>query len=202
MPNVKPNFYEVITPPDTNIEVVDRNLVVSNGNMDDSDPAEQALIDFYITAAEDRIEALTGRTLRPTTFRLNAPYGALSQYERYSYVEVERAPISAITTVEQYDGNAFVTTDTDDYIIEQKAAYWRILFKDFDYQTLPDDVAYPIRITFDAGYADGTVPKKLQLAVVQYATWLYTNRGDCSEEELPPALKSLIGQCRIIRTFA
>lgn len=199
-------LYEYTTPPSG--EVVTLALTKSNANIDHDD--DDTLLAFYIDSAVEEVERLTNRILRPATIRAGYATYERARSEYAYYVEAQRAPIRSITSVERYnpDTEVYDTVPTDDYVIEQTSSFWRILF--YPYVQLDalfsllylDQVAYPIRVTFEAGYLNpDSVPSKLKLAVMQYATWLYNNRGDCSDEELPPHLTKLIGGCRVLRVF-
>jgi uncharacterized phiE125 gp8 family phage protein len=203
VPNIKVNYYETIVEPDENIQVVSIDQIRKNARIDSND--EDSILKLYRDVAIEQVEKLTNRLLRPQTIRLNAPYEEYTRYEQYPIIEIQRNPVTSINNVSAYDGTTFVVLDTEDYIIEQKAGYPRVQLYPFNYfktWNQPLDVAYPIRVDFVAGYADGEVPASLQLAVIQWATWLYENRGDCPEEQMPIALKKLINRYRILRTFA
>lgn len=198
---IKVNFYEttLVTPvPD----VVSLNLIQCQGVIDFDDDNE--LLELYRGAAIDRIEKMTNRLLRPATVVCNAPFEDLTKFERYPFVELERNPCRAVTRVEVHNGTDFEDVPADSFLVEQKAGYWRVQLYPYQFfrnYIFPVDVPYPIRVTFDAGYLDGTVPHPLRLAVAQYAVWLWNNRGDCSDENIPDAILNLIGQYRILRTF-
>lgn len=201
MTKIKVNYYEFVTPPDPNVEVVSLDVIKQNARIEHND--EDSIIQVYRDSAIERIEDLTNQLLRPSTIRVNAPYEEYTRLERYSIIELQRAPIRAVDSVAVWNGDAFTPLDAEDYIIEEKAAYWRIQLYPFkNFSAYPVDVAYPLQAQFQAGYLQGQVPNKIKLAIIQYATWLYENRGDCSDENLPEGLQRLIGQCRVLRTFA
>jgi len=198
---IKPNYYET-TFTDPVPVVVSLDLIKCQGRIDYND--DDALLEIYRDTAIERIEDLTNRLLRPASVVCHAAFEDLTEFERYPFVELERNPCQSVTLVEFHNGTDFETIDVDNYLVEQKAGYWRVQLYPYQFfrnYTFPVDVPYPIRITFDAGYPDGQITAKLKLAVMQYAVWLWNNRGDCSEEDLPPALWDLIGQCRIVRVF-
>ena len=198
---IKVNFYEE-TAVDPAPTVVSLDDVKCHARVDYDD--DDAVIQIYLDAAIERIEILTNRILRPVSIVCNAAFEDLTYFERYPFVELERNPTRAVTLVEVHNGTDFETVDTDSFLVERKAGFWRVQLYPYQFfrnYIFPVDVPYPIRVTFDAGYEDGQVPAKLRLAVMQYATWLWNNRGDCSEENIPEALWGLIGQCRILRVF-
>jgi uncharacterized phiE125 gp8 family phage protein len=188
MPNIRTNYYEYTTAPEfTPGIVVTLDLVKQNANIDFDSSDE--LLQFYIDTAIERIEKATGRLLRPAVSNGFYPYPAYSKYYTTGYVPIERAPITAVNEVATWDealGDYQALTLSTDYEIEQKFAHWRIVFEGnviFNENLDFDDIKpYLIRVGFDHGYATSDdIPFPLRTAVMQYATMLFENRGDCSE---------------------
>lgn len=180
---IKVNYYEFTTPPAG--EVVSLDLVKANARV--TSTSEDVLIQFYIDMAVDRISRLTGRLLQPAVLQGFYPFPTAGKFNRFLYVPVERAPITAINEVAIWDGTTqdYVALTTDQWDQEATATYSRILFDStviFDNTIDNDDLEpYLIRVDFDAGYpTSDDIPDSLRGAVMQYATWLYKNRGDCS----------------------
>ncbi len=182
MTNIKTALYEFTTAPAG--EVVSLDLVKSNANIDfDTD---DALIQFYIDMAVDRISGLTGRLLQPVVLNGSYSYPDASGFECRLFVWIEKAPLTAINEVAIWDGTDYVALDADEWAEEKTSTYSRILFDStviFNNSLDVDDLQpYPIRVGFDAGYpTSDDIPPGLRGAVMQYATWLYNNRGDCSD---------------------
>ncbi len=103
--------------------------------------------------------------------------------ERASSVEIPRPPLISVSEVCAFN-------DDDSQVVLDPSAY----FLDITDQDLPGRVVlrlgatWPVftrnangfRITFIAGYA--TVPEDIRHALILIASWLYKNRGDCSDE--------------------
>lgn len=182
--NIKVNNYEFTTEPAG--EVVSLTLVKSNARVTSN--AEDVLIQFYIEMAVDRISRVTNRLLQPAVLQGFYPYPTCGRYERNPFVPVEKAPITTINEVAIWDGETqdYVALAASEWKQEGTATYSRILFDStviFDNTVDVDDLQpYLIRVDFDAGYpASADIPSALAGAVMQYATWLYKNRGDCSD---------------------
>ncbi len=180
--NIKVNNYEFTTAPAG--EVVSLALVKSNARI--TSTSEDALIQFYINMAVDRISRITNRLLQPAVLQGFYPYPTCGRYELDLYVPVERTPITAINEVAIWDGTDYVALDATEWQQLETATYSRILFDSTvifnDTQSIDDLQPYLIRVDFDAGYpTSDDIPPALAGAVMQYATWLYNNRGDCSD---------------------
>lgn len=182
--NIKVNNYVFTTPPTG--EVVSLALVKSNARI--TSDAEDVLIQFYIDMAVDRISRVTNRLLQPAVLQGFYPHPTCGRYERFLFVPVERTPVTTINEVAIWDGETqdYVALDADEWQQESTATYPRILFDPtvvFDNTVDVDDLqSYLIRVDFDAGYpTSDDIPDALRGAVMQYATWLFKNRGDCDD---------------------
>lgn len=214
MPNIKVANYVFTTEPSG--VVVSLDLVKSNARVDFDD--EDVLIQMYIDMAIDRISRLTGRLLQPAVIDGFYPYPDASKYECQLFVTLEKAPITAVNEVAIWDGADYAVLSVTDYAEEKTATYSRILFDStviFNNSFNVDDVQpYPIRVGFDAGYpTSGDIPPALVGAVMQYATWLYNTRGDCSDCDasslrsvggfmFPKSIADLVSSFIIRRVFA
>lgn len=173
--------------------------------------ADDALIQQYINVAISRVEAYTRRVLLPRTVRGEFPalYSA-------RFVELKRSPCSAVTAVEYWTGENFDTLTADtDYFIRRAAGYWRVYFRGFfPFQRgtfYQNEIAYPIRVTFSAGYENAAaIPDAFKTAIAQTVAQLYDSRGDCEEcgqscpngSKLPGIARATISHLRVDRIFA
>ena len=199
-------LYETVTVATANI--VELATVKANANIDHDD--DDAIIQLYIDTATEEVERLTNRLLNAVSLRGNYPGFKVVSTEYDYFVELERAPVRQVTAVQRFDvqTNDYVDISTDDYEIRQTSTFWRVLFYPYSavnfigITATGQRVPYPIRVTFDAGYADvNSVPNKIKMAIIHYATWLYNNRGDCADEKLPDHIDRLIGGCRVLRHY-
>ena len=193
MPYIKVANYEFTTPPAGVVVTLDE--VKQNARVDFSD--EDTIIQIYIDSAVDRINKLTNRLLQPAVLNGFYPYPDTSRFEERLFVTLERAPITAVNEVAIWDGTAYAALTTDQWEELKTSTYSRIWFNStviFNANLNFDDlIPYPIRVGFNAGYADASaIPPALKLAIIQYATWLYNTRGDCSDCD-PSSMRSLGG---------
>ena len=109
--------------------------------------ADDAVLSFYLDAAQAFIERHTRRYLSPKSL--------IKHLRGFSSDEVTQSLTSA------------------NYILETSGAITRVRF----YGDLPDlDEDEPrVSITWSAGYTTGTAPKDLQLAVIRLAGTYYMN---------------------------
>lgn len=130
--------------------------------------ADDAVLTFYLDAAQAFIERHTRRYLSPR---------ALVKHLRgfpSNEVTLPYPPFGSLTSI-TYRDTAGVTQPltTANYILETSGAVTRVRF----YGDLPDlDEDEPrVSITWSAGYASGAVPADLQLAVCRLAGTYYMN---------------------------
>jgi uncharacterized phiE125 gp8 family phage protein len=177
--------------------VVSLSDVKSQANIDtDSD---DALLLIYIAAAQEQISAITGTILSTQTIVSSFHDITYTKYGRLPFVQIDRFPLTSVTSIEYWDGSAYILIDDTTYNIEQRnAAFPRIQFQ---VESVPIFASsylmnqpYPLRVTSVVGY--DTLPTSLKLAVMQYATMLYDNRGDCGCEEgcLPGVIMNMVAR--------
>lgn len=168
---------------------------------------EDGIIQMYIDTAVEEIERRTNRLMRTFTFQGN--YAVLDRQptERFRYVELEKAPLNAVTAVEvTNDGSTYTAVAAENFNVEEMdIGFWRVqfpsaanIFANVDYEQVP----YPLRITFTAGYGSGNVPPGLTMGILHYVAWLYDQRGDCPDSAMPASLRQVIGSWKIKRIFA
>ncbi len=122
--------------------------------------AEDSLLTLFISAAREQCEKYTGISFIPRTVTAiitNLCGGIFLPY----------GPTGAITSVTDKDGNVLVDDDT--YTIQ--GTTWKQLLT-----PLEDGLI----VVYAAGYANGSLPYDLKLAVLQQVFYLYINRGETS----------------------
>lgn len=161
--------------------------------------AEDTLIASLITAARQHVEAATGRSLMPTTWR--SSFAAFADP-----LEIPVAPLRSISSVEAYGATgSLATVSPSIYLVTtpsgpqaQRGAlhlnagsYWP------DLATRPDAV----RVQYVAGYADAaSVPGPLKSAILLVLTDLFENRAGAMETTrigTNPAVDALLNPYRL-----
>ena len=142
---------------------------------------EDAFLTAALTAATDAVERYTNRWFVERTAEGFFVTDLCSKYEANTYVEVQKAPLQSVSSVEIWDGTAFAATTN--FKLKQREGYSRILFT--EPLTLTDeDEPYQIKVTFIAGYGDASaVPDAIKQAIMATANHLNDNRGDCECED-------------------
>lgn len=125
---------------------------------------EQQLASIYITAARERCEAFTGRTIVPRTYRLKAP-----KFESVS--QLPGGPVTSISSVTYYDKDGAQQTLSNS-VYQLDGDYFGLAFD----QEWPETNGREITINYSAGYADGTCPAPLRAAILLYFGDLFSVR--------------------------
>jgi len=176
----KVSFFEVITPPDECVCTLSE--LKSWLRIDGTD--EDTELTLMLEASEDKVACYINQVLVSQTVRGSFDDLELSQLEQFHFISYKKFPLQSVSSVKYYDGSAYVTLDTDEYILKQRdSGFPRILLKNnTDILCGNGDIAYPIQIEAIVGYADAaSVPKTIKTAILMYAALLYSSRGDCSE---------------------
>lgn len=171
--------------------------------------AEDLLIASLIRAATESIEDYTGQYYIDRTVQGDFDSVYQTNYERYPFLTIRRAPLSSVTSVQVSVGDVYV--DESYQVKKKNHGFARLLLNDFN--SCLDDVPYPLRVVFVAGYgAVGDVPDDIKLAIMGYVNFLYRNRNDCvdpgacaqvmSMSGFPAIVASIIGGYRIIEVYA
>jgi hypothetical protein len=155
--------------------------------------AETPFLEAQIALATEIVENYTWLTLRETTFTESFP-------EKYQYLHLEKAPITANTSItdiryldEDYaysvyslgDSQSSMSYDNLDIRLSELGQGYLNL-RNMENITFADNKRqYPIRVTYKAGYQydDDTgkylIPQSLRSAILMLAAKYYTDRGDC-----------------------
>lgn len=157
--------------------------------------ADTELVNSLITTATEEIEAATNQVLISRNISGFFTRLCESDYEEYSYVELKRSPLDAVSSV-LVNGEIL---DSSNYVVKKQYGYSRILF--FEDLELEDNLAYPIEVQFSAGFGDAAaIPQQLKVAIQQHVLYLYENRGDISpdsKQTFPFVTKSIIRKNRL-----
>ena len=170
--------------------------------------AENDLITNMIIAATESIEDYTGQYFISRTVQGDFDSIMQTGYERYPFVTLRRGPLSSVTSVQVSIDSTY--TDEDYQIKKRNHGYPRILFDDFTAGL--DDIPFPLRITFVAGYgAVSVIPQNIKFAIMGFVNFMYKNRDDCIDASacsqvmamsgFPAGVASTINRLRIIEVY-
>lgn len=175
--------------------------------------ADDNLITSLIESATDILEGYTQRWFIQRT-EVVGDFDSIqvTNQETYPFVEIRRSPLISVASVQNFLGGAFqnMTVDTD-YQVKRLSSFSRIVF--FNAINVDDDIVYPLRVTFNAGYgAEADVPSTIKTAIMQLVNHMWLNRGDCVEESaggssvvqgitVPKMILALVNKYKILNTF-
>ena len=164
---------------------------------------EDALLNSLITAATAKAELITNRLLISRT--VTGYFSSLdcSKYEKGYHITIRRAPVTAVATVKIMIDDVLETIEATEYNLKHTGGFPRIIFEEVN--DSPDCVPYPYQVAFTAGYgAAAVVPEAIKTAIKETITYWYRNRGDCTSGnmEIPPIAMGILGEYRILNTFA
>ncbi|MFC3816565.1 phage head-tail connector protein [Lysobacter sp. GCM10012299] len=171
--------------------------------------AQDAVLTDALNDAVDLIERYTARYLAQREVIAHVDELELGGSTMASpYAWLKRAPVldDAVSTV-VVDGTSLPPTDWRLKISGEQAHVHLLQGVTSVAGALP----YPLKITFKAGYKTAQdVPAGLRRAVLELATHLYTNPGDCggcegggsSASEIPASIRAKLSLYTIRRVFA
>lgn len=197
------DFYTVTTPAtDQPIQLDETKEFL---RIDAAITEDDALIQAYIKAAVIDGEKFTNRCFVTRTFLGKFSQLDTSNREAYPYVQIRRAPLVAIVTVEIMFNDVLTTVSSDDYELKDTSAFPRLLFVETGNLSV-DKVPYPLEIAFTAGYgAAKDVPDDIKTALKMHVLFLYENRGDVDTEgkvTMPRVVQGIYsGGYRILNTY-
>jgi uncharacterized phiE125 gp8 family phage protein len=150
--------------------------------------ADDAVLAFYLDAAQAFFERHTRRFLSPRSL--------IKHLRGFTSDEVTLPfpPFNSLTSITYRDtAGATQSLTSSNYILETSGAITRVRF----YGDLPDlDEDQPrVSITWSAGYAAGTVPTDIKLAVIRLAGTYYMNPEAVSMlslQQVPFGVKAVI----------
>jgi len=147
--------------------------------------SDDALITALITAAVKTAEKVMNRDLLSTV------------YENYrsdidSDLTLRRAKFLSVSGIQYMKDGAYLTVDPSDYNVASNGIYGKIW--EIEMPDSYDDHPEAIKIVFTAGFgASGTdIPEDIKTAIKAHVSYMYENRGDCSDAECSLPITSKI----------
>lgn len=193
------DYYELSTPPTepliTLAEAKQWLRVDTDITLDDD------IITALVDAATDMSEKYTNRC-----FVTRSIYGYFADFSTTDlgipFIQVRRSPMISIASIWKFYDGSYVEVDAATYQRQQRSTFDRVFF-----EKIPsvDDVPYPIRVDFTAGYgAAADISEAIKTAVRQIVLFLYVNRGEVvpdGEIGLPLESRAIFSKYRILNTF-
>lgn len=186
--------HKLITAP--SVEPIDATTLKLWCRIDGTD--DDTLVSLLIPAARQACEAATGRALITQTWE-----AVLDAWPCGSAIELQRAPVLAITSVKYIDPDGVEQTmDSADYSLDSDSEPgWLLPAYGTDWPTALD-TANAIRVRYTAGYgaAATDVPQALRMWIALTAAAAYKDREGTSDKPLSrnPALEGLLDPYRIM----
>jgi uncharacterized phiE125 gp8 family phage protein len=151
-------------------------------------------------AARTKAENYTGRTIIKKTLRmwLDRPPGGKSRWfngtrqapissvENSGAVEIPSSPVQSVEYVKSYSNTDVETiADPSDYFLDNvdKMRPARLCLRLGAIWPISLRLHNGFSVDYTAGYSDGAVPDDLQDALQKLAAWLFTHRGDYTDEK-------------------
>lgn len=165
--------------------------------------ADDTLITSLIVSARRFGEKFCNRIFVNTTFECYFSGLDSSNCEPLPFIQIRRAPLSSITSLETYDGGSYGATT--DYLVKDVNGFSRLIFENG--ATFDDSgIVYPLKLTAVFGYgAAADVPDDIKTAIFSHVAFWYENRGDAvatGNLSMPLETKSIYtGKYRILNTY-
>ena len=166
---------------------------------------EDALIDGYVAAAADMVDAQwgeLGRAMVTQRWQLTLP-----AFPASGVIILPIPPVQAVTGITYYDAdNAEQTLASDTYLLTINDSHARLDKAQGAVWPSTYARADAVAVRYDAGYGDlGTdVPEGIRQAVKLMVGHWYENRSAVSEaamNEMPLAVRSLLHKYRVARGY-
>lgn len=190
--NTRAYTYRVTIPPAdlaVSLELAKSHLKVTSKYEDD-------LITMYLEAAITYAEEFTRRDLLTRTYQT-------FRDGFYEPIELRKSKLQEITSIEYLENGSWLTLSSDIYYATESDDFSQICLKVGKlWPTNVDLQKQSVRITFTCGYGTASaISSNWKLAILNHLSYLYANRGDCSEksikESLPPTSRTFYLQNRI-----
>lgn len=160
---------------------------------------DDSYINALIRVARSSVEILTQRSLISRTLKLWA-----DNFPRSRVLELEGAPIQAVSSVKYMIDDVETTLSTAIYTVDTKSSPGRIVLNDGEIWPVVDYVPNAVRVTYTAGYGGASdVPQDLKHAILMMVGHLYENResivvgANTSTVEVPKSTEYLCLPYRI-----
>lgn len=140
---------------------------------------DDTYIAFLITAAQDAVEAYTGRKLIEGTYVL-----LLDDFPKDG-IYVPYSPVKSVSSLKYYNSSNMLTTmDTGDYYYNIYEEPMLIHYTDGEYPDVYDYRTDNVQVTFKSGYTSpDVVPPALKHAILILIADMYENRLDQPREK-------------------
>lgn len=166
---------------------------------------DDVLVQALIKAVVIDGEKFTNRCFVTRTFLGKFSGLDRSNQEAFPFIQIRRAPLGVISTVEVMLNEVLTTVPAADYELKDTSAFPRILFIETGNLSV-DKVPYPLEVAFTAGYGDAKdVPDDIKTALLQHVLFLYENPGDVQAEgklTMPAVTRAIYtGNYRILNTY-
>lgn len=169
----------------------------------DDDDSHDAFLSAAISAATERCESFTSRSLITRTLTLWKDSWPIGEYND-SYWEgwkegpesiinaparaiiLPRPPLQSIVHVKTYDDSDNATTySTSNYLVDTVSQPGRMVLRDSSGIPVSTRSALGLEVQYKAGYGDemGSIPQDLRQGVLMMAAWLFEHRGDEEGED-------------------
>jgi len=223
-PSHRAYTYKVSVPPDPNNLAV--TLETFKLHIKRTSTAEDTVLKLYLNAAINYAEGFIRRDLITRTYQTFRDFFPLPGGSEGYYVapynlpsgpngvwptatgnigfEIRKSPLQSIEVIEYLKNAVFQTVATTVYYNTLEADYSEVLtLENQQWPTDADRRLQTIRITFKNGFGDteANIPKDIQNAILEHATALWANRGDCdnatAKATLPAAAQATYLQNRL-----
>ena len=175
--------YEIITPPASlplNLATFKEHLKIEGLNLESDD-----YLTLLLQAVTAYAERYTHRTFINTTFMTYRDYFVRFISHKLQALELRRSKLQSIDFIRYYKDDSLETVDSTLYYFTKSNDYSLVLPK--RNETWPSNIdnrLQAIQIQFIAGLAANatafaTLYPDLQIALLNHATKVYENRGDC-----------------------
>jgi|TARA_Y100000310_G_scaffold320268_1_gene376545 uncharacterized phiE125 gp8 family phage protein len=215
--------YRVTVPPANGavtLTTLKEHLRITNDRQD-------TILQLYLDAAIHFAEDCTGLALITQTYETERDFFPNTSSEAYYLdgampetfnattgnvgFELRRGPVQSVESLEYVQLNTAATYTTVDptlyYVVNPEAGKLANLLLAPE-QTWPTDAISPrpsaIRITFVVGFGDNDtdVPADIRLAILEHATQMFANRGDCASDScaglLPAISKGIYNKHKVV----
>lgn len=162
---------------------------------------EDDLITALIVSATSTLEAFTSRSFVSKTYQMDIDRILVVPHS-YPFVSLPRSPLDSVTSFQGLQSDSYVDVS---YNTKLESGFPRLVIDDENIYNL-DDVVYPLRAIFVAGYGDADdVPQSIKQAIMMQVGFMYSNRGECCSDAsniTPGTVQALLMPYQLRETFS
>lgn len=147
---------------------------------------------LHIQSAREQAEHETGLYLMPQAVRLDL-------IDWPADLLIKRAPVSAITSVQYWDGSGWQTVDDASYVFYPEGTMWRV-DPDSAWPSLGSGRGPRVRVLFAAGFASAAAVPAVakRFIIAQVGAWLSNPEATTADRmELSPLFSRMLDPIRI-----